>query len=404
MRPAQGQALDLRFLVGLSVLQLISWGSVFYGFSLFMVPIEQSLGLTRAESSVGFSLALLAEGLCAFWVGRWIDQGHEQRVMTGGSLLLGVVFVAHSQINDITQFYAAWLAMGIGLSATLYPPAFTVITRRFPDNFRRAIIWVTFMGGLASTVFIPLIAGLIDHLGLRDTLCVLGALHLTVCAPLHHHLLKNAPAQPTTHPTGLPRRQALHVHLKEPTFWLLGVFIVLMMMATTALPAHMVSLLREAGMAEQWALAIPALVGVLQLVGRLGLYGFEQRLNVHQTNRWMPCLIPLGFIALLVGQQDTVWALLFVVLYGLGNGMLTIIKGTAIAQYISHEHMGSLNGALGIPLALARASAPWIMGLLWSASSGYQRGLWWMTALSLMGIGALWWAQHRSLTHPKSAL
>jgi hypothetical protein len=91
------------------------------------------------------------------------------------------------------------------------------------------------------------------------------------------------------------------------------------------------------------------------------------------------------------------------VLYGLGNGMLTIIKGTAIAQYISHEHMGSLNGALGIPLALARASAPWIMGLLWSASSGYQRGLWWMTAVSLMGIGALWWAQHRSLTHPKSA-
>ena len=49
MRPAQGQALDLRFLVGLSVLHLISWGSVFYGFSLFMVPIEQSLGLTRAE-------------------------------------------------------------------------------------------------------------------------------------------------------------------------------------------------------------------------------------------------------------------------------------------------------------------------------------------------------------------
>lgn len=77
--------------------------------------------------------------------------------------------------------------------------------------------------------------------------------------------------------------------------------------------------------------------------------------------------------------------------------MLTIIKGTAIAQYISHEHMGSLNGALGIPLALARASAPWVMGLLWSASTGYQQGLLLMTALSAVGISALWWAQNRVL-------
>lgn len=397
MKSASGQALDLRFLLGMSVLQLISWGSVFYGFSLFMAPLEASLQMTRAESSLGFSLALLGEGLLAFWVGRWIDQGHEQRVMTSGSVLLGVVFVAHSHIHTITQFYAAWIVMGIGLSATLYPPAFIVITRRFPDHFRRGIIWVTFMGGLASTVFIPLIAWMIDALGWRDTLCALGLLHLLVCAPVHHHLLRNAPPAPAAQQADHPPRQALHVHFKEPTFWLLGVFIVLMMMTTSALPAHMVSLLREAGMAEQWALAVPALIGVLQVIGRLGLYGLEKNLDVHKTNRWMPCLIPLGFVALLMGSQHLAWALLFVLLYGLGNGMLTIIKGTAIAQYISHEHMGSLNGALGIPLALARASAPWVMGLLWSASTGYQQGLLLMTALSAVGISALWWAQNRVL-------
>lgn len=395
MKPSQGPALDVRFLLGLSIPQLISWGSVFYGFSLFMEPLEQTLGLTRAQSSLGFSLALLGEGLCAFWVGRWIDQGHEQRVMTGGSLLLGGVFVAHSQVNSVAEFYTAWIAMGVGLSATLYPPAFIVITRRFPDNFRRAIIWVTFMGGLASTVFIPLIAWLIGILGWRDTLCVLGLLHLLVCTPMHYRLLKDASTQSSTGIKHKPSHQALHEHLKEPTFWLLGLFIVLLMMVTSALPAHMVSLLREAGMAEEWALTVPALIGILQVIGRLGLYGFEKRLDVHQTNRWMPCLIPLGFLALLMGGDSVLWALLFVLLYGLGNGMLTIIKGTAIAQYISHEHMGSLNGALGVPLALARASAPWIMGLLWSATTGYELGLLVMMALSMVGISALWWAQHK---------
>ena len=49
----------------LSLPQLITWGSVFYTFSLLMTPLEAELGMTRAESSLAFSLALLAEGLMA---------------------------------------------------------------------------------------------------------------------------------------------------------------------------------------------------------------------------------------------------------------------------------------------------------------------------------------------------
>jgi hypothetical protein len=67
-------------------------------------------------------------------------------------------------------------------------------------------------------------------------------------------------------------------------------------------------------------------------------------------------------------------ALVFVLLYGLGNGMLTIVKGTAIAQYVSREHVASLNGALGLPSAVARAAAPLALGLLWTPNAGYARG------------------------------
>jgi hypothetical protein len=250
---------------------------------------------------------------------------------------------------------------------------------------------------LASTVFIPLIAWLIDGHGWRDTLCILGALHLLVCAPLHFRLLSDAPKRISAVHASVDPHASWRTHLKEPSFWLLGVFIVLLMMVTSALPAHMVSLLRESGMSERWALTLPALIGVLQVVGRLGLFSLESQLNVHHTNRWMPCLIPLGFLALLVGQAEIVWALTFVALYGLGNGMLTIIKGTAVAQYISHEHTGTLNGTLGVPLALARAASPLLMGMMWSTTVGYQHGLWLMTGLSAIGIAALWWAQHRVL-------
>lgn len=173
------------FVGWLSLAQLISWGSVFYTFALLMEPVERELGLSRAQSSLAFSLALLMEGVLAYPVGRWIDRGHERVVMTGASLLLAVCLALHSAIHSLAAYYAVWLAIGAALAGTLYSPAFAVLTRRFPDYFRRAIITLTFLGGLASTVFLPLSAWLIHALGWRNALWVLAGLHLLVCAPIH---------------------------------------------------------------------------------------------------------------------------------------------------------------------------------------------------------------------------
>ena len=107
----------------LSLPQLITWGSVFYTFSLLMTPLEAELGMSRAESSLAFSLALLAEGLMAYQVGRWIDAGHERAVMTLGSLWVGLGLLGHSWVQSVGGFYAAWILLGLGLAATLYSPA-----------------------------------------------------------------------------------------------------------------------------------------------------------------------------------------------------------------------------------------------------------------------------------------
>ena len=370
-----------RLVMWLSVAQLISWGSIFYLFALIMAPVEQELGLSRAQSSVAFSLALLTEGLLAYPVGRLIDRGHERWVMTGGSLILGACLLLQSGVTGMAGFYSVWVGLGVGMSATLYTPVFSVVTRRFPMDFRRAIITLTFLGGLASTVFIPLIAWMINHLGWRHALWLLAALHLGVCAPLHFRVLTHAPRGTRTHETEAvqaARSGALSGHLMSAPFWLLGVFVVLMMAVTAALPTHMVTLLRESGMTEAWAIAIPASIGVIQVMGRLLLYFFEHHFNVHTANRLIPVLVPLGLAALLLANgpgmgssgMTLVFLCLFVLLWGMGNGMLTIVKGTAMAQYVSRDHVASLNGALGLPLALARAAAPIGLGLLWSHRSG----------------------------------
>ena len=390
-------------LVGwLSLAQLISWGSVFYTFTLIMGPVEHELGLGRAESSLAFSLALLAEGLMAYPIGRWIDRGHERAVMTSGSLLASACLLAHGWVSSVVGLYAVWIGLGVAMAAVLYSPVFAIVTRRFPQDFRRAIITMTFLGGLASTVFIPLTAWLISDFGWRHAMMLLALLHLLVCAPLHAILLRHAP-QPRiashTQSAAKPVPGLAH-HLRSAPFLLIGAFVVLMMAVTVALPAHMVSLLREHGLSEGWVIAIPASIGAIQVLGRLLLYFFERHFDLHLANRLIPCLIPLGLIALLAapwtGSAQSLVVMVFVVLWGVGNGMLTIVKGTAIAEYVNREHVASLNGALGVPLALARSAAPLGLGLLWSPQSGYTLGLGALLCISMLGVAALAVAQKQS--------
>lgn len=386
---------DRRLVLWLSLAQLITWGSVFYTFALLLEPVERELGLTRAQSSLAFSLALLAEGVLAYPVGRWIDRGHERAVMTGGSLLVAAALAAHAFVRSVESFYLVWLLLGAALAATLYTPVFAVVTRRFPQDFRRAIITMTFLGGLASSVFIPLSAWLISALGWRGALLVLAAVHLLVCAPLHALCLRDAPRATSVKATASEHSPA--TLLRSAPFLLIGVFVIGMMGITAAMPPHLISLLRESGLREAWVIAIPATIGVMQVLGRLLLYFFEHRFDLHVANRLIPLLIPLALAALIAGAASPAAGLAFVVLYGLGNGMLTIVKGTAIAQYVSREHVASLNGALGLPQAVARAIAPLLLGVMWTREVGYRWGLAMLLVVSIVSALALALAQRKSL-------
>jgi MFS family permease len=396
-------AMQSKHTVGwLSLGQLISWGSIFYTFALIMVPIERELNISRAQSSVAFSLALLVEGFLAYPVGRLIDRGYERAVMSGGSLLAGVCLVLHSQVSGIVGFYAVWAGLGAAMAAVLYSPVFAVVTRRFPGNFRRAIITLTFLGGLASTVFLPLTAWLISVWGWRSAMVCLAIFHIAVCFPLHIVVLKEAPKplRIKVKTDGKPRK-GFDMYIWKAPFLLIASFMVLMMAVTAALPAHMVSLLRENGLDETWVIAIPASIGVIQVLGRLLLYFFEHHFDLDSANRVIPLLIPIGLGFLLLAPMmgdKSVWAVLFfILLFGLGNGMITIVKGTAIAQYVSQENVASLNGVLGVPIALARASAPLMLGLLWSPTDGYSNGISVLIGLSVVGVVALACAQKIAL-------
>ena len=168
-----------RLVVWLSLAQLITWGSVFYTFALLLEPVERELGLTRAQSSLAFSLALLAEGVFAYPVGRWIDRGHERAVMTGGSLLV-VAWPAAAQRGALGGRLLRGLDRA-GRGARRHPVhpgvrgGHAALSARFPPRHHHA----DFPGRAGEQVFIPLSAWLIVA-GLAPRAVILAAFHLLV--------------------------------------------------------------------------------------------------------------------------------------------------------------------------------------------------------------------------------
>jgi MFS family permease len=293
------------------------------------------------------------------------------------------------------QLYCVWIAAGVAMAGTLYQPAFSVLIRRYPTEFRRAIITLTFLGGLASTVFIPLMAWLIAAFTWRGALIALALLHLLICLPIHAYWLRGEPAAIQHHHDAPPKK--LVEFTRHFPFWGLAIFFVLFSGITTSIGAHLVPILRERHLPETWVIAIPASIGALQVAGRLLLYFTEKHIDIHRANRWIPVLLPTALFVLALGLASLWVAIVYALLYGMANGMITIVKATAMAQYVSRERAASLNGVLGFPTAIARAAAPSVLAALWTTTGNYTMGLSLLCAMGAVAVIAFWIAQRRAL-------
>ena len=184
----------------LSVTETVTWGIVYYGFPVFLRPMEQELGASRVAVTGAFSVGLGVSALAALPVGRWIDRNGARGLMTAGSCLATLLTFAWAQVQSLPALYAVWFGLGLAMAATLYEPAFAAVVSWFRDRRDRALLTVTLAAGLASTIFMPIEAWLLSRVGWRSALTILSVVLGLITIPMHAGLLRQAPAHP------LPRR------------------------------------------------------------------------------------------------------------------------------------------------------------------------------------------------------
>ena len=385
---------------GLAAAQVVSWGSVYYSFSLFVVPMEAELGWGRTEINGALSLGLLISGFAAYPVGTWIDRHGGRALMTVGSVLATVLLAAWSAIESLALLYVIWVGLGLALAATLYEPAFAVLTRTFPESYRARITALTLVGGFASTVFIPLTQLFISALGWRNALLALAVCNAAICIPVHVFLLRNESGRTTravdagTDDTPTDDR-ALRRALRHPAFWGLAVCFTAYYAAFSAMTFHIIPLLTERAVPIGTIVAAIAVVGPAQVAGRLMLFAARGRFTSSFAGRFATMLFPLSVILLIAFPSSVAALFAFAACYGAANGIMTIVRGTAVPDLMWREGYGAINGALTLPSNIARAVAPFAAALIWKSGGVYDAVLWSMLGAGCAAAVAFWYASGR---------
>ncbi|RKF36456.1 MFS transporter [Paraburkholderia fungorum] len=376
----------------LAVAQLVSWGSIYYAFSLFVVPMEGAMGWSRTATNAALSIGLLISGLAAYPIGTWIDHGHGRRVMVCGTLLAAAMLVLWSQAHSLATLFVVWIGLGVAMAATLYDPVFAVITRDFPGTFRTKITLITLVAGFASTVFIPLTQTLVDLFQWRGALLALAGFNVAICLPIHVFAIRrDSPREDDP-----AYRAALKVTnaaaarraIRTPTFWALAVCFTAYYATFAALTFHLVPLMMERRVSPALILTTMAVIGPAQVLARVLWFTLGRNLRPSIVGVVITTAFPASVVVLMCAGTSPALLILFAVVYGGANGMMTILRGTIVQDVMWTEGYGAVSGLLSMPSNIAKGIAPISAAAIWTVRSNYVPVEWTVLLVSLMSAAA----------------
>ncbi len=396
----------------LAVTETVSWGVLYYAFAVFLVPMQEELGWSRTAVTGAYSLGLLVSGLAAPLVGRWLDRHGPRVLMTIGSTVGVVLLLVWASVEDLLVFYLVWVGLGFTMAATLYEPAFAVLAKWFERGRARALLLVTLAGGLASTIFLPLSAWLVEAQGWRGALLTLAAI-LALLTILPHALVlrrspedlgllpdgiepTRSPPEETPHtpnePRAEPRSVQLSAALRGPAFWLLAAALSLGTLSQAAMYVHLIPYLAERGYGLGSAATLTGLIGASQVLGRVVVTFLEGRLPRDAVAAGIFALQAAALVVL-IGSRSPLGVLMFILPFGAASGAVTISRAAAVADFYGPAHYGSIGGVVGMFVTGARTLAPVGAGAMFAALGGYGPVLWTLAAGSALAAIAMFMAQ-----------
>jgi MFS family permease len=346
--------------------------------------LTRDTGWSMTAAMGAFSAGLLTSAAASTPVGRFLDRHGPRRVMTTGSVLGIGALLAVAAAPGLPWFIAAWMLAGLAQSALLYPPAFAALTRWYGPDRIRPLTTLSMVAGLSSTVFAPLTAFLVIHLGWRATYLVLAVLLGAVTLPLHVLFLTPPwPAAFDRSPAQAPA--GIRDVVSSRAFLFLAAAMGLAGLGLYAATTNVIPLLTSRGISTTTAAAALGLCGAGQLLGRLGYPTLTCKTSPRTRTMGVMAAGAASIAALAVIPGPLPLLIAATIAAGAVRGTYTLLQATAVSDRWGIHRFATLNALATAPATLAIAVAPATGALLADQISSYPAAFSLLAVVTLTG-------------------
>lgn len=352
----------------LGLTQIIGYGTLYYSFGTLAPAMAAEFGWSEEWVFGLLSAALLVGGLVAPFSGRMADKHGAAQLMAFGSVAAALSLALAALAPNGIVFAAGLVAIEVTSAFVLYSTAFAALAQASPSGAQRSITHLTLIAGFASTIFWPITAALHDVFSWRDVYLIYAATNLLVCVPVHFwlaqgHRLRSAQRLETTATAAL-----VPVERQRPALVLMLAGFALVGFVSSAVTVHMVPMLSALGAGEVSVIAT-MLFGPSQVLSRLINLQFGKGLSQPMLAITAALVLPAGLAVLLLTTPWLPGVAAFAVLFGLGNGIYSIVSGTLPLVLFGSAGYGRRLGMISSSRLLASAAAPFAFSLVAGAAS-----------------------------------
>ena len=370
------------WVIGALVLALtISSGTGFYCFGVFMEPVREDFGWTKAQVTWIITIYWIVSGLSSPVIGRLIDKYGVRKVMLSTAALNGACLLALGGVNTLWQFYLVYGVKAVAHAGIGLVSIGAIVSRWFVTKRGRATGIASTGIGLGGLFLAPFAGFMIPNFGWRPVYVILGVLLWLIVIPSIAIFVRSSPQEmgllpdgqgntdevrdnslETDHPaqkaplslsTGFSLSQAL----KTPTYWLVVGSFCFVPAAVFGTLAHQTAYLESIGIsraAASMALGFTAGMGIL---GKI-FFGFlAEKLHIKYTTMLCFGIQALGvFILMMTKSTAMVW--LFVIVFGFSMGGMAALQPLVIMEFFGTAAVGTILGSTWLGFSLGAATGP----------------------------------------------
>jgi len=381
--------------------------------SIFLLPIQRDLEISRAAASLPITVARLLGGLQGPAFGFLIDKHGPARVLFAAAFLCGLGFILLGFVDSYFLYFLVFVfVISMGFQSGIDSPTMTAIGRWFVKKRTSALTWSGVGYPFGGAVIVPLLALGVGTFDWRITSIALGGIIWALVLPLALRV-KDSPESMGLEPDGVlqsssdgaPRAPAYSQYdfsvreaMSTRAYWQLAINLGLRSMVWGAIGVHLVGIWADKGLSESTA---GVLVGLTALMGMPMTLVFGW-LAVRWTKRkalvLADVMLASGFLFLLLIGQAHIWQMVIVSIFWSPNQGVWSLSWALLADVFGRKNFGTLRGGIIAIWSFMSFSTPFLAGLVFDETGSYTIVIAAALLLGLINL-ALDWTQPSEVLH-----